>query len=516
MKNSLLRWTLSLSLLIWSGLVGAKVGGECLYAGWPSTLNMARNCLPPWKSSSSPLAQYQCANGATRCNPAYFSNARNPQGVCVGGRGVVIADYNQACIKAMPEIIARYQNNKNFQAQNQAGLGVEIAKYCRQNASQLQCAMLNRPVVEASITDPNAVCFRGQVRDKSWLDGLAKSMLQVGAAIGVVAGGGALLASQLGRNSSANAEEEQAQEAEREREITESGSPLALTSFRDERTPVQRTTSFFRGNRSPSSVASYTPGPRAEIDYELSEGEEDELVRSGRIETGEDIYGMLAQTARDAFASGGERACRSALASAYERIQPKPIWQDLSLEERSKEIFRHANHTYQKLTEQGQSGSSVNDPNQLHSDLSPAVAVCIAFIETRGTLNPHAMNYTFCQNNNTSTAHGLGQMTRRTFRNMRGAGGRPNLLPLTVANQYDNLDTDQIFSLLNNDVTLQMEVLLRYVNYEIKRSGDLMTGVQAYDQDQASNYMRKFRQCHSCVNELSNESGVYQCYQNMQ
>lgn len=460
------------------------------------------------------MAQYTCGNGGVRCNPAYFSSAQRPQGICVGGDGRSIPNYTLACIEAMPQIVQRFMGSEDMQKNHMDTLGFEIARYCRLNPSRLECVRATPEGLEELNQSVGDICFRGERRSQSWLSGLVSSMAQVGAAIGLIGGGAALLASRNSNASSKTAEQE-AEATRREQEVAGSGSPLALTSFRDERTLGQRAANVFRSSSTPASVGNYTPLPRAEIQYRLTEEEESDLVSSGRIETGEDNYRMLAQTAREAFARGGESACRAALRDAYERIQPEPIWSGLSLEERSKEIFRHANHTYEKLVEQGSNGRSVNDPNEFHSDLSPAVAVCIAFIETRGTLNPHALNYTFCQSNNTSTAHGLGQMTRRTFRNMRGQGGRPNLLPLTVASEYDNLETDQIFGLINNDVTLQMEVLLRYANYEIKRLGDLMRGVQQYDQDHASNYMRRFRNCHACVNQLTDESGVYQCYQNM-
>jgi hypothetical protein len=259
--------------------------------------------------------------------------------------------------------------------------------------------------------------------------------------------------------------------------------------------------------------------------------EMERFLREGRLGTNADNFGRLRKAARSTFAANGRNACNAALRSGYNNTKPKPIWGDLSLAKRAERIKFHAEYTLNKIKEQSNASASgnknrdTNNPHYIHPLINKSVGICIPFIEVRGTLNPHAMNYTFCQANNSSTAHGLGQQTRTTFRNLRNfnRGANGGLLPLTVAKEYNNLKTDEIFHLLNNDVTLQMEVMYRYMNYELKRNDNkglsdeqrLINAVAAYDQDNQSNYVRKFRQCHRCVQTLPADGDVMKCYNSM-
>ena len=275
----------------------------------------------------------------------------------------------------------------------------------------------------------------------------------------------------------------------------------------------------------PPASNTFTPVHIPDIDYTITDEEERDLIQRNRIETNEDIYGRLWKIARETYqntsgsASAKESACRRALDEAYKTISPKPLWGDMSMEQKANEVRSVANYTLAKIKESGSEGSSRSDPKQIHPLLTQGVGTCISYIETRGTLNPHAMNYTFCKSNNNSTAHGLGQMTRRTFRNLRDQ----NMLPITAAPQYEDLDKDALFHKLNTDTILQMEVLLRYMNYELKtvcRSGncseeDLIRAVARYDQDNQSAYIQKFRTCHRCIQALPEDGNAKSCYDSM-
>lgn len=272
---------------------------------------------------------------------------------------------------------------------------------------------------------------------------------------------------------------------------------------------------------------SYTPSAAPEnerlaVDPTLSD--EDRLLAEGK-RLGADSWRRLNTLTRDAFNSGGERSCRAKLDDAYDEIDGGAIWGNLSLEQRADRIRTHADIALRKMKETSSSEATASQrgsPHNLHPLLDGSVGVCISFIETRGTLNPHAMNYTMCQprvSGKWSTASGLGQMTRTTFNGLH----RQGLLPVTTTDDYEGKTRDELFYAITDDVNLQMEVLLRYMNYEIKRTAGrggsdeeiLLRAVAAYDQDNQSRYVRMFGRCHRCMKSLQSNQDPMHCYREM-
>lgn len=270
----------------------------------------------------------------------------------------------------------------------------------------------------------------------------------------------------------------------------------------------------------------YTPTParrneRKAIDPSLT-GEE-RLVEEGK-RIGAGTWQELNELTKTTYLRSGNKACNAKLRDAYKDIDGGPIWGDLSLEERADRVRAHANMTFRKMKESERKSSN----HRLHPILDSSVAVCISFIETRGTLNPHAMNYTMCQDREKdpvtgrsrwSTASGLGQMTRTTFRGLFDQGK----MPITTTDDYQGASRDELFYAITDDVNLQMEVLLRHMNYEIKRTAGrggsndqiLLRAVEAYDQDSKSRYLRMFARCHKCMKGLGNDQDPMHCYEEM-
>jgi hypothetical protein len=176
----------------------------------------------------------------------------------------------------------------------------------------------------------------------------------------------------------------------------------------------------------------------------------------------------------------------------------EPLWAELREPERAERILAHARRT-DRLLRAGKAA--------VRSEITPELAACVAFQETRGNMTPHRANYTFCnpegKGKYLSTAHGLGQMTRTTLREMRQSGK----LALTTVKGYENLTSDELFEALNDDVPLQMEVLFRTLEEKARiaarspSSGNLTEDlVFRYDTDRADQYIPNVvRICAPCL-----------------
>lgn len=499
----------------------AHSGEVCLYGGWPSFMSQNNKCVAPWNhSQNSTLMNYGptysqnhfCGGkNLFRCNPVLFGPGRDGRGHCVkfSNNDEISHKCYQQGKQNIQQLFELYKSDEDFKEKYQQ-LVVLMIGFCRENTHYTSCHALIQSAVDFQSYSCNESLdelldeeeFQSLIGDWSNIDDHMSEILS-------------------GRRLSSDAADPTVTPAP-VRNNTGGMAPIALTEsgsrdYSGNVDPSPRNWNRFHNPREHMGPAP-TPIEWDPLEYEMDEGEESELSENGRLKSNANNYNRLDRIAYEAYARGGSSACRAALNRAYDETEPEPIWKDLSIEERAKEIYKNAEHVMHKISqEDGTSGTNYQDPQQVSPEISPSVGACISFIETRGTLNPHAMNYTFCKARNThggpiSTAHGLGQQTWTTFKNLRNQG----LLPLTVAKQYDGLGNREAFHRMNGDVTMQMEVLLRYMNYEVKRNGSLINGVAAYDQDHQSNYLRLFRNCMSCMDQkgASPESAAT-CYREM-
>lgn len=275
-------------------------------------------------------------------------------------------------------------------------------------------------------------------------------------------------------------------------------------------------------NTTPSVDNTYIPTNAPINDRPLDEDEETLLNEGKRLGAG--TWRRLNSLTRSAYGRGGEDYCQVQLKKAYDDVPGGAIWGDLNLEERADRIRRHADISLRRIKETSSSVGATrsSDPHKLSPLLDSNIAVCISFIETRGTLNPQSMNYTMCRERGSrwSTASGLGQMTRTTFRGLYKQGK----LPITTTSDYEGKNVDELFYSITDDVTLQMEVLYRLMNDELKRASRagggrhdiLLRAVTSYDRDNQSKYVRMFDRCHRCMSQMSSAQDPMHCYREMQ
>ncbi len=307
------------------------------------------------------------------------------------------------------------------------------------------------------------------------------------------------------------------------------GSVVALTApdlgdFENTDTTVPVTSSGPKPryhNRSPVTDSTYIPTDAPINDRALDADEETLLSEGKRLGAGS--WHRLNALTRTAYDRGGSSWCERKLKEAYNEVPGGPIWGGLSLEQRADRIRKHADISLRRIKETSEQVGSTNrsSPHTLSPMLDSNIAVCISFIETRGTLNPQSMNYTMCRerNNRWSTASGLGQMTRTTFRGLYKQGK----LPITTTSDYEGKGVDELFYSITDDVGLQMEVLYRLMNEELKRASRsggsrndiLLRAVTAYDQDNQSKYVRMFDRCHRCMSQMSAAQDPMHCYREM-
>ncbi len=506
--------------------------GLCLFGGWPSVRNPSGKCSAPWTHSNNPALSaygptysknhYCGKSNEFRCSPVLFGPGSDGKGRCV--TYVTNEDISKNCFEQgkghIGQVLHMYQTDPQFKEKYQQTASL-MAKFCQENASYSACEYITAQAVNVK----NLNCEKDHLNHilrQEEMDRLTSNWGNINQHLNPEA-----------KNKEIRNEVAEDQRVERD---TNGGLGTPMLTRNSDRTDMSETsssdwnsvssgTSPTTGSTSGTTGNSFTPVHIPDIDYTITDEEERDLIQRNRIESSEDVYGRLWKIARETYnntsgsASAKESACRRALDQAYKTISPKPLWGDMNLEQKANEVRNVANYTLAKIKESGAEGTNKRDAKQIHPLLTQGVGTCISYIETRGTLNPHAMNYTFCKSNNNSTAHGLGQMTRRTFRGLRDQ----NMLPITVAPQYESLDKDALFHKLNTDTILQMEVLLRYMNYELKTvcsssacsEEDLIKAVARYDQDNQSAYIQKFRTCHRCIQALPEDGNAKSCYDRM-
>ncbi|MFW5871944.1 MAG: hypothetical protein ACOCUT_02460 [bacterium] len=147
--------------------------------------------------------------------------------------------------------------------------------------------------------------------------------------------------------------------------------------------------------------------------------------------------------------------------------------------------------------------------NIIHPEIKPSAINCIIVQETRASLDPHTLNYTYCSRSRRrwlrSTAHGLGQTTFTSFDYLRRRG----VMPL-YRKEFDGLnpaskkDNRVIFEKMNADAPTQIEVVYRHLNYYMKRFDNIRHAVVSYDRDNQSKYIKNVNKCMTCLNSKSN------------
>ncbi len=140
---------------------------------------------------------------------------------------------------------------------------------------------------------------------------------------------------------------------------------------------------------------------------------------------------------------------------------------------------------------------------------NPNVVMCIINNETRYTLDPHILNYTFCSTSKArsgyplSTAQGLGQQTISSFYDLVRSGVIP-LLSFSERHKYDrsdNADIKKIFYLFNGQPLIQIETMIAHLNYLYhKNNNSLDIAIKKYDAYN-DKYLTTFKQCYNCLNK---------------
>ncbi len=215
----------------------------------------------------------------------------------------------------------------------------------------------------------------------------------------------------------------------------------------------------------------------------------------------------------------GKKSCESDRRQYERELLAKTSWGSLSLPERADKIHFVAKDSLAAIkavsndTGKGTNYANSVNPNFVSPVLSADLVTCIAFQETSGDLSPLMSNYTYCNNtkNMISSAHGLGQMTKGTFRKMKN---HPDADQLPYSTKYSQKlvgkSVGDAHAFLSTDPHLQLEVSLRLLNFEIKyakwknpkASNDqlLKMAITQYDHDNQSKYVKNvYDQCLPCL-----------------
>lgn len=219
----------------------------------------------------------------------------------------------------------------------------------------------------------------------------------------------------------------------------------------------------------------------------------------------------------------GKSSCESKRREFESELLNRTSWGPLSVTERAQKISETASESLAAMREvssdRGGSNNYANsvNPNYISQVITSDLVTCIAFQETSGVLSPFMHNYTYCNNtkNMISTAHGLGQMTRGTFRKLKN---HPEGDQLPYTSRYSQVlrgkSSREAHQYLSTDPHLQLEVSLRLLNFEVKfakwknprASNDqlMKMAVTQYDHDNQSKYVKNvFDRCIPCLKRKS-------------
>lgn len=224
----------------------------------------------------------------------------------------------------------------------------------------------------------------------------------------------------------------------------------------------------------------------------------------------------------------------------YEKSRKDNIWtEDVSLKTRAERIYDQARQTFSKVVSHSDvtkkrntntGYSETHNPHMIHPQLSPELMTCIAFQETKGTLDPQAMNYSYCEQKNPmrSTAFGLSMITRSTMSDLRyykPHGKVVNQLPITTVTSVngrklsENMSLDNMIYAISDSVEVQMELMARTLNYTLKHynwqkklksnsQDTIKWGVLKYDGDDKEKYLKNvINSCLPCMNNIKKNGG---------
>ncbi len=226
---------------------------------------------------------------------------------------------------------------------------------------------------------------------------------------------------------------------------------------------------------------------------------------------------------------GGIRSCMNKKAKIEKEYLAKHDYGKLNISQRANRIHSDAKSVLRTMKQA--SGSKNNksssryksyvDGHYIDSVVTPEVAACLSYQETKGTLNPYAVNYTLCNSKMTSTAHGLGQMTKRTMTGLRNLeGGKSFPMNTKYSSKYKGMSSADMHAKMSGDVGMQFEVLyrllssnakfIRWKNRGLSDAEVLRRAVIMYDRDAQSKYIRNvITNCVPCMRQ--GKSGA-ECY----
>lgn len=231
----------------------------------------------------------------------------------------------------------------------------------------------------------------------------------------------------------------------------------------------------------------------------------------------------------------GTNSCTSKRRAIEERLLSGSDWEGLSLHEKADKVYDLAKEVREEIVKvsdqsgKNQRGSSrfansVNPHYFPDSGIKPELVACIVFQETEGHLNFTSHNVTYCHNTRTpsSTAHGLTQFTRTTFRMMKNHPDGDQAPYLTKFTEpLKGLSATKAHKEMSRYPGAQIELAYRLLNHEYKRAYVInpnksrteliRDAVEAYDKDNQSEYLRNVMdKCLPCMKKSGNDGS--DCY----
>jgi hypothetical protein len=232
---------------------------------------------------------------------------------------------------------------------------------------------------------------------------------------------------------------------------------------------------------------------------------------------------------RSSLRAGGNRSCMNKKEKIQRDFLKKHPYGKLSLDERANKIRSEAKLVLDGIKKASGTKDSKNrsryksfvNGHYIDPIVTPAVISCLAYQETKGNLNPYAVNYTLCNTKMVSTAHGLGQITRST---MKGLSENPDgdMMPLNspFSSKYKGKSVRDIHSQMSGDVGMQFEILVRILSSNAKHTRwkdkslseaeILKRAIILYDRDSQSKYIKNVvDNCIPCFRKGGSGSSCY-------
>ncbi len=232
---------------------------------------------------------------------------------------------------------------------------------------------------------------------------------------------------------------------------------------------------------------------------------------------------------RTSLRAGGNRSCMNKKEKIQREFLKKHPYGKLSLDGRANKIRSEAKLVLDGIKKASGTKDSKNrsryknfvNGHYIDPIVTPAVISCLAYQETKGNLNPYAVNYTLCNKKMASTAHGLGQITRST---MNGLSGNPDgdMMPLNspFSSKYKGKSVREIHSQMSGDVGMQFEILvrilssnakhIRWKNKSLSEAEILKRAIIQYDRDSQSKYIKNVvDNCIPCFKKGGSGSSCY-------